>query len=329
MDDKQHDDALHAYEAGAALVDRSHWGLIRMTGSTRHAFLHNQTTADFQNAPPGQIVSAVFLTAKARVVDWVRALIDEDAIWLITSPERHEVLLNWLPQFIFFMDDVQLNDERGQWAIFDLAGPQSRSLLAGLLPDEAALPPEGQHRRVTLAGVEGVHLAAMGELVGEGVTLLVPRAAAETVRAALHDAGAVTMPQPLWESLRVAQGRPMADRELTEEYNPLEAGLWMAVSFRKGCYIGQEVVARLDTYQKLKQQLWGLDLEELVQPGTPVHVEGKAVGTVTSVAETPRGPRALAYVRSAAGGEGLTVEVDGTRATVVELPLLTRGRSDL
>jgi folate-binding protein YgfZ len=137
------------------------------------------------------------------------------------------------------------------------------------------------------------------------------------------------MEQALWESLRVEQGRPVADQELTEEHNPLEAGLWESVSFNKGCYIGQEIIARLDTYQKLKQQLWGVRLADAVEAGTPVTVEGDTIGRVTSVAETPSGPFALAYIRTKAGGAGLKVEVGTTSGQVVELPLLARARGDI
>src|SRR5687768_3632307 len=88
-----------AYREGAALVNCSHWGLIRVTGSTRHAFLHNLTTADVKNLKPGQGAPAVFLTATARCIDLVTALVTPEDIWLITSPERRETLMRWLPGF--------------------------------------------------------------------------------------------------------------------------------------------------------------------------------------------------------------------------------------
>ncbi|MDQ4077387.1 MAG: folate-binding protein [Chloroflexota bacterium] len=321
--------AREAYKSGAMLVDRSHWGLIRLAGSTRHAFLHNQTTADFNRARAGESVEAVVLTSTARIVDWVRALVTEDAMWLVTSPERREILLNWFPRFIFFNDDVRIVDESDNYAIFSLLGPESGTLLRDLgASDVMGLEP-GHHTLVTLADVEGVRVAVGGGLLGEGYTLIVPVEGAEALWSALRAAGAEPAGEDVWEALRVEQGRPAADRELTEDHNPLEAGLWEAVSFTKGCYIGQEIVARLDTYQKLKQQLWGLRLSDLVQPGAPVLVEGSEVGHVTSVAKTPEGPFALAYIRTKAGGEGLEVQVDGVKGTVVDLPMVTRGRRDI
>jgi folate-binding protein YgfZ len=97
------------------------------------------------------------------------------------------------------------------------------------------------------------------------------------------------MGETLWQQLRIEQGRPMAGAELTEDYNPLEAGLWAAVSFDKGCYIGQETIARLNTYQGVKQQLWGLTLSAAAEPGSPITHGGAKVGQLTSVVETPTG----------------------------------------
>ncbi|MGH2541148.1 MAG: YgfZ/GcvT domain-containing protein, partial [Ardenticatenaceae bacterium] len=323
------DGARRAYEEGTALVDRSHWGLIRLTGSTREAFLHNQTTADFERARAGEVVEAVVVTSTARVIDWVTALVAEDAIWLITSPERREVLLEWFPRFVFFNDDVQFSDESDEYALFSLLGPESGELLAKLGADGVTEWEAGRHDVVTVAGVEGIRAMVGGGLLGKGYTLIVPSGGAERVRTTLHETGAEPMGTELWESLRVEQGRPAADHELTEEHNPLEAGLWDAVSFTKGCYIGQEIIARLDTYQKLKQQLWGIRLSAPVAPGSPVTVDGTTVGVVTSVAVTPGGPFALSYIRTKAGGAGLDVNVDGAQGRVVALPLITRGRRDL
>ena len=74
--------------------------------------------------------------------------------------------------------------------------------------------------------------------------------------------------------MRIQQGRPKSDRELTEDYNPLEAGLWQTISFEKGCYIGQETIARLNTYKGVKQKLWGIKLDRSVSPQTPIFVDG-------------------------------------------------------
>lgn len=323
------DTARIACREGVALINRSHWGLFRLTGSTRLAYLHNQTTNDFNRLQPGQGAETVFITSTARTIDLVTALVGDEAVWLITSPERRETLLNWMPRFVFFTDDVQFHDETSQYAIVSLIGPLSSPLMAELGAESVVGQPLDSHAFVTFAGVEGVRVAVGGGLGSEGYTLIVPATGAPTVWAALRQAGAEPIGADLWDALRVEQGRPAADRELTEEHNPLESGLWGAVSFSKGCYIGQEIIARLDTYQKLKQQLWGLRLSAPVQPGTPVLVENKEIGTVTSTAETPDGLFALAYLRTKGGEAGVTAQVGDATATVMDLPYISRGRSDV
>ena len=121
------------------------------------------------------------------------------------------------------------------------------------------------------------------------------------------------------------QGVPQPGTELTEDYNPLEAGLWHAISFDKGCYIGQETIARLNTYQGVKQQLWGVQLSTPVEPGTPILVGEDKVGTLTSILDTAEGPLGLGYIRTKAGGAGLQVTVGEAEGTVVDVPFLSRG----
>ncbi|MBC7515413.1 MAG: folate-binding protein, partial [Alkalinema sp. FL-bin-369] len=134
-----------------------------------------------------------------------------------------------------------------------------------------------------------------------------------------------------FERLRIEQGRPMPGSELTEDYNPLDAGLWSTVSFNKGCYIGQETIARLESRDAVRMGLWGVRLEAGVATGTPVWVEGAKAGVMTSVYELENGSAVgLCYVRTKAAGVGASVQV-GTlevsqTATLLDLPFLNRGK---
>ena len=114
----------------------------------------------------------------------------------------------------------------------------------------------------------------------------------------------------------------MPEQELTEDYNPLEAGLWKAISFEKGCYIGQETIARLNTYKGVKQRLWGIKLSESVEVGTWITLDGEKVGILTSFTDL-ESPFALGYVRTKAGGEGLQVQVREASGEVVAVPFLS------
>lgn len=128
-----------------------------------------------------------------------------------------------------------------------------------------------------------------------------------------------------WEQLRITQGRPASDRELTEDYNPLEAGLWQTISFEKGCYIGQETIARLNTYKGVKVQLWGVKLRAPAEPGSSVTVGEEKVGTLTSCTAIAEGWFGFVYIRTKAGGAGLAVQVGDAAGEVVDVPFVTGG----
>ena len=316
--------ALAAAQSGVALCDRSHWGRIRVSDSDRVRFLHNQTTNQIQQLQPGQGCDTVFVTSTGRTIDLVTAYVDADSVLLLASPGQAEPLMQWMDRYIFFADKVKLTDETTTTVAFTLVGPESLSLLTQLgLPDLAAAP-DGSHQVATIAGVE-LQVAKGSGLALPGFTLMANADAGDALWSALTAAGAVPLGDRSWQTLRVEQGRPLPGTELTDDYNPLEAALWQAVSFDKGCYIGQETIARLQTYQGVKQQLWGLRLSAAVEPNTPILVDGNKVGVVTSCLPTTDGAIALGYIRTKAGGLGLQVMVGDQSATVVDLPFASRG----
>lgn len=318
------DEALAAVAAGVAVCDRTHWGLIEVTDADRIRFLHNQSTNDFQGRQPGEGCETVFVTSTARTLDLVSAYVTDEAVLLLTSPGQDQRLMEWMDRYIFFADKVKLKNLTGKLALFSLVGPASRALLTQLGATLAADEPLHRHAVFTLGGVT-LRIAVGSGLASPGWTLLVPADQAADLWTALVNAGAVPLGDQVWQQLRVQQGRPLPGAELTEDYNPLEAGLWQTISFDKGCYIGQETLARLNTYQGVKQQLWGLNLQGPAAPGTPITLAGEKIGLLTSQVETPQGSLGLGYIRTKAGGAGLTVTVGEAVATVVDLPFLSRG----
>ncbi|MBF2098089.1 MAG: folate-binding protein YgfZ [Gloeomargaritaceae cyanobacterium C42_A2020_066] len=316
-----------ALETGSALVDRSHWGRLRVTGDDRIRYLHNQSTNDFQALQPGQGCETVMVTSTARTLDLVTAYVQADAILLLTSPQRRDFLASWLNKFIFFADRVEVADISAPTVSFTLVGPAGRDLVMGL-SDQVPVDLELHgHQTVDWQGYPLIVAVGSG-LAAPGYTILAPVEAAAPLWETLVQAGAVPVGETLWEEWRLSHGRPAPDRELTEDYNPYEAGLWHCVSLNKGCYIGQETLARLNTYKGVKQQLWGLALTGPAEPGTPITVDGEKVGVLTSYGETPAGHRGLGYVRVRAGGAGLQVQVGERPAVVEERPLLSRGYLD-
>ena len=316
-------DAIAAARNGVALCDRSHWGRLQLSGADRQTFLHNQSTNDLKTLQPGQGCDTVFVTPTARTIDLATAYVLEDAMLLIVSPNRRNHLLKWLDRYIFFGDKVELKDLTEETALFSLIGAQSSALLKKLGVNAMESQPYASHCLVEIAN-QPVRVAVGSGLGLDGYSIIVEADHAAAVWNAIAQAGAILMGDRVWEQLRIEQGRPMPDSELTEDYNAVEACLWQAISINKGCYIGQETIARLDTYKGVKQQIWGIRLDAVAQPGTLITVNDEKVGVLTSLTETAQGALGLGYVRTKAGGAGLKVQVGTSQGELVEVPFLQR-----
>lgn len=326
--------AREASQTGIALYDRSHWGKIRVSGADRIRFLHNQSTNHFNLLKSGQGCDTVFVTSTARTVDLVTAYLLDESVLLLTSPGYGQTLVEWMDRFIFFADKVELQDITPRMAAFSVLGATSHALIeqlgAGALIDQ----PDASHQTVTLkAGMlktgmlndAEVRVAVGSGLATPGYTVLAEVEQAAAVWQALVDAGAVPMGEQLWQQLRVEQGRPMPGHELTDDYNPLEAGLWQTISLSKGCYIGQETIARLHTYKGVKQQLWGVRLARFAAPESIITVGEEKIGRLTSCVSTDTGYMGLAYIRTKAVAPGLQVKVGELENGELENGELTSG----
>jgi tRNA-modifying protein YgfZ len=319
--------ALKAVETGVALCDRSHWGRILLTGADRLRFLHNQTTNDIQSLKPGQGCDTVFVTSTGRTIDLATAYILEDAILLLVSPGYSQKLIDWMDRFIFFADKVKLQDTTESTIAFSLLGTDSDALMEKLGMKAIVQQPASSHHLFTHAETE-VRAAVGSGLTTPGYTLIASRDRAAALWQALTTAGAIPLGAEAWEQLRIAQGRPAPGHELTEEVNPLEAGLWQTISLSKGCYIGQETIARLHTYRGVKQQLWGVRLSQSAEPETPVFSGEEKIGKLTSCVGTQSGWLGLAYIRTKAiapdlSAPDLKVQVGDRPAELVALPFVS------
>ncbi len=316
--------AYQAAKAGVALCDRSHWGRLRVSDSDRLRFLHNQTTNQIQQLQPGQGCETVFVTSTGRTLDLATAYIQPDAVLLLVAPGQAASLSQWMDRYIFFADQVQIADVTATTVTFTLIGPASAALLSQWGLEALAIAPLHSHQTVNIQGIETLVAVGSG-LAVPGFTLTTATEQGSALWQHLMTPEVVPLGETVWQQLRIEQGRPMPGAELTEDYNPLEAGLWHTIAFDKGCYIGQETIARLNTYQGVKQQLWGLQLTEAVAPNTPILLEGTKVGLLTSCVATPEGYRGLGYIRTKAGGKGLQVTIGTAQAEVVDLPCAQRG----
>ncbi|NEU73986.1 folate-binding protein YgfZ [Hassallia byssoidea VB512170] len=311
--------AIQAAQDSVAVCDRSFCGIIRVSDDDRIRFLHNQTTNDFQSLKPGQGCDTVMVTSTARTIDLATAYILEDAVLLLVSPNRREFLMQWLDKYIFFADKVQLADVTNETATFNLIGSESDTILEKLGAEAIIGQPYGTHQLFD----GGVRVAVGSGLALPGYTLILPASLKATVWEKIVEAGAQEMSDRAFDVLRILQGRPAPEHELTDDYNPLEAGLWHTISFNKGCYIGQETIARLNTYKGVKQHLWGIRLNAPAEIESAIAVGDEKVGKLTSYTETADGYFGLGYIRTKAGGVGLKVKVGETEGEIIEIPFVS------
>ncbi|MDB9445117.1 CAF17-like 4Fe-4S cluster assembly/insertion protein YgfZ [Anabaena sp. CS-542/02] len=316
--DAQHTAAIQAATEGVAVCDRSHWGRIRVSDDDRIRFLHNQSTNDFHSLKPGQGCDTVMVSSTARTIDLVTAYILEDAVLLLTSPSRRELLMQWLDRYIFFADQVQLTDVTDETSTLSLMGAKSHTIVEQLGAGAIIGQAYGNHQLVN-----GLMIAVGSGLTTPGYTIIMPAAQKEKIWQQIVALGAVELRNSAWETLRILQGRPAPDAELTDDYNPLEVGLWQTISFNKGCYIGQETIARLNTYKGVKQHLWGIILNAPASVGSAIAIGDEKVGKLTSYTATVNGHFGLGYIRSKAGGIGLKVQIGQAEGEVVKVPFVS------
>jgi folate-binding protein YgfZ len=296
-------------------------GYLRIAGDDQSDFIQRQTTNDIHLLQPPRALLSVLTSAVARILDVFYLLNDEEAIGAITLPGFAQKTSQFLKSRIFFMDRVTLEDLSASISQFDLFGPQAQSLLQGL---EIQLPALNTVSDVEVAG-KRVRLLAVEKSFGPGYRLLTEAMDREPVETALKQNGATRLSPTSFETLSVEAGQPQAGKELSEDYTPLEAGLFSTVADGKGCYTGQEILARQLTYDKVTQQLCGLRLTGSVSAGERIYVDGKPAGTLTSFAESPRfGPIALAILKRPYFQPGNQVSVGSPtsreNAKVVSLP---------
>ena len=313
--------ALAARE-GVALVDLSHRGRFAVVGPDRASWLHGMVTNEINRLAVGAGCLATVLTAKGKLVADARVFKREEELWLDLPGERVSPLLEQLRRFLI-MEDCELQDRSAETAMIGLHGPRAQPLLASLAP---ALPELAEHAQAPLT-VAGQPLLAIGsrELGLSGIDLWLSPAACAPVWQALREAGARPIGQDAVELLRIEAGRPRFGAELDEDTLPLEAGLERSISYDKGCYLGQEVIARMTFRGHANRKLMGLWIEgrDPAPPGAPLTRDGKPAGEVRSSVLSPRfeRPIALGYVRREQLAPGTVLRLpDGRSATVAALP---------
>jgi folate-binding protein YgfZ len=299
-------DAYEALTEGVALVDRSERGKLALTGPEAKTFLNGQVTNDVEALEPGTGCYAALLTNKGKMLGDMRVIDTGTELWLDTERVSLQTLFDTIRRGTVGWQ-AELHKRTLQQALLSLVGPRAAEVVGG------AIGPEHANRIGEIGGAEVLLIAT-----DVGVDVVCAAEDAAAVRAALDVA---EVPEAAAEVVRVEAGRPRYGIDLDDATIPQEAGLNdRAVSFTKGCYVGQETVARLHYRGKPNRHLRGLRLSAAVPPGTTLTLGEREVGRLGSSVVSPRnGPIALALVRrEAAPGDELAAG-DAT-ATVVELP---------
>ena len=289
----------------AGLVERAGRAMVVVRGTEAAEFLQGQVTNDVEALEPGEGCYAALLTHKGKLRTDMRVLRGEGWIWIDAEGIGRHPLVHTIETYSLGRD-VAFEDVSDERAVLSLIGPRSREALE-------APPPEREH-----AFVEGEH--GMYVATDLGVDVICDGGEAASVREAL---GVETVSEEAAECLRIESGRPRLGLDMDDGTIPEEAGLnERAVSFTKGCYVGQETVARLHYRGKPNRHLRGLRLSAPASSGERLLLGDREVGSVGSSCVSPRlGPIALALVRrEASPGDSVSVGSDGVTAEVVEPP---------
>jgi tRNA-modifying protein YgfZ len=298
---------------GAGIVDRCERGKLALTGADAKSFLQGQVTNDTERLVAGSGCYAAFLTPKGKMLGDVRILDTGAELLLDTERVALQPLFNLILRYSIGYD-VTLHKRTLETGLLSVIGPRAAVALG------ANELPATEHAHAALS-VDGLSVRAIR--TPEGIDVLCDATDTEALRDALIRAGAAAVGEQAAECVRIESGRPRYGVELDDTVIPQEAGLnARAVSFTKGCYVGQETVARLFYRGKPNRHLQGLRCEAPVAPGDAVRLCERVVATIASATVSPGlGPIALALVRREAPvGSPVRVGEGDVAAMVVELP---------
>ncbi len=296
---------------------------IELTGADRASFLHNLCTNDLRKLPNGSGCEAMFLNAQGKILSFVRLFAEAERLVLDTVPGRSEFLLKYLDRYLM-REQVVLTDRSNAWAVLIVAGPQSAELLHKLC---GGAPPVGllQHAAVQIAGCA----ATLEHVDFTGTDCYFVRCASgdlPTIEAALATSGGRACAPEAIEAARIEHGTPLFGIDISEKNLPQELGRdQRAISFTKGCYIGQETVARIDALGHVNRLLRGVRFDPAApaRVGDAIEADGLNIGEVTSLAWSPKlqSPLGLAYIKRSHASSGTQATCGGFPAAIVELPV--------
>lgn len=291
-------------ERGKGYVDFSDHGILKMEGNDAGDLLHRISANDFRAFKEGNAAQTVLLSEKGRLIDSVVVLHRNDHLLVITSRNAHRHVAQWIAKFII-MEDVKLSDETGRHLIFFHCAPHD----SGFTPISDG--GEIYTFKTKYFDIESIFY------IGE---------ATSSITSALESSGMVQVGNEAYEIFRIRKGISAYGKEITADYNPLELALRGQMCFSKGCYIGQEVIARLDTYKKVHKKLCRVHIDDTLLSNEKYRLfaDGKETGILTShVPNIGRksGSTGLAIVKSdfASAGVRFVLDPHGSCLTIEDV----------
>ncbi len=286
------EEEFQAAVGGNAITDSSAFGRIEVRGKDRLDLLHRLSTNAISRLAPGEVSTTVFVNDRGRVIDSVTVCARQDCLMLITSPGRELFLVKWIDKHTI-TEDIRLRIITGETVMTSLIGARMISLYLELR----------EHGGGDADRENGFVFARRPGSPPHVADVIAPLDGARDLASFLGTIpGARRIGGKAYEGFRIASGIPASPGELNESYNPLECGLRGSINFAKGCYIGQEVIARLDTYGKTRRHLARVASAKPVTAPLPVLLTkgGAEAGLLTSTTDFPFGGQypGLAILRS-------------------------------
>jgi len=311
--------ALHS----VAWFEHPNVNILQVSGEDALDLLQRMSTNDVHEIPKGTGKQTILTSDKGRIVDILTAINFGEYHWWLPSGNNLGETVQWFRKYII-MDDVRFMDVSDQWHCFEIIGPSASQVLTEL-NNQFPLKPELFSIQKII--IENVHCLVMRvpSISDVSYKIFAPHQQIDILSWFLGISESIPEIDFLdYEILRIEKGIGKSPNEYTINQNPLEAGLIHLINFKKGCYIGQEVIARLDTYNKVKSRLVGFKSGLLLPFGAKIIIDNNEVGHITSCCESYQfGFISLGYIRQEYAIDGIKIQMnDGSESYDAELTIL-------
>ena len=326
------EEEIDALYNGAALRNISHQGIVELKGADALDLIHRIATNGVKDLPKEGVKKTIFTSEKGRFIG-VTTLMNFETYQLLVCDRASKMkVMSWIRKYVI-SDDVEVNDANIKYNLLELSGPQSESFATLVCGSVAGEMQTNTFKIIHTENILFFLIKITGERGKNKFWFLADFENSKRLINYMKEYKGVfnfsMVGEAAYNIYRVEQGVPVVPNEINDEYNPLEAGMNELIDFKKGCYIGQEVIARLDTYQKVQKQLVGLKFSDSIEINNGhliLEENDNEVGRITSLVFSPKLNRdiGLAYVKSSCASQGtqLDLKQSSVKAEVQVLPFI-------